>query len=274
MIIDESQLKAARKIVSAADAVILVAGAGMSAAGGVLPTFRDNEGFWRHYPGLKGRSFFTVASLNSFYDDHSATLGFYMHRKVLYRDTMPSEAYRLSLALVEQKPMKGVLVTTNVDGHAQRAGFANVWEVHGSINEWHCASVNCTKYRKVVELDVPVDSEFIASVNSSCFCDCGQPIRPSIMLFDDIGYQPLSYAMQKSVFDQYFVSLQEKKAKVCVIEVGCGNAVPTQRINSGRYSKIFSTKVIRINKEKESDSDDFLNLTGVDAVKALSSLLG
>lgn len=71
MDIDENIISAARAI-EHAEAIIIMAGAGMGVDSG-LPDYRGDEGLWRDYPRLKelGLSFESAANPGWFQDDPS-----------------------------------------------------------------------------------------------------------------------------------------------------------------------------------------------------------
>ncbi len=49
------KIKIAREKIAQADAILITAGAGMGVDSG-LPDFRGNEGFWKAYPIIYGKS--------------------------------------------------------------------------------------------------------------------------------------------------------------------------------------------------------------------------
>jgi NAD-dependent SIR2 family protein deacetylase len=95
MDIERSILAAARAIESA-DALIIMAGAGIGVDSG-LPNYRGDEGLWRAYPPLKelGMSFESAANPEWFQKDPTMAWGFYGHRQELYRNTKPHHGFTL-----------------------------------------------------------------------------------------------------------------------------------------------------------------------------------
>jgi NAD-dependent SIR2 family protein deacetylase len=98
--IDDALDRAALAI-SAADALLIGAGAGMGVDSG-LPDFRGKKGFWRAYPPYQrlGLDFVSLANPRWFAEDATLASGFYGHQMGLYRQTTPHEGY----GQVEQHP--------------------------------------------------------------------------------------------------------------------------------------------------------------------------
>ncbi len=76
--ISSSAIEHAAWLVSAADMMIFVAGAGMGVDSG-LPDFRGEHGFWGAYPALgrQGLDFMSVASPRAFHEHPRVAWGFY-----------------------------------------------------------------------------------------------------------------------------------------------------------------------------------------------------
>src|SRR5262245_20833938 len=132
----------AARVVAAADALLITAGAGMGVDSG-LPDFRGDEGFWRAYPPFRelGLSFVDLANPRWFDRDPHLAWGFYGHRLNLYRATAPHDGFARLKAWGEARRLGAFVFTSNVDGHFQRAGFDEdrVVECHGALGTWQCA---------------------------------------------------------------------------------------------------------------------------------------
>lgn len=103
-----------------------------------MSTFRGNEGFWQAYPVAKARglSFEAMANPEWFECDSSLAWAFYGHRLNLYRDTVPHEGFKMLRELCKAKDDDYFILTSNVDGQFQKAGFDQnkICEIHGSIH--------------------------------------------------------------------------------------------------------------------------------------------
>src|SRR5271156_5063013 len=122
----ESQLvesyEAAAKAILGADALLIGAGAGMGVDSG-LPDFRGNEGFWKAYPPFRGRRFAEMSNPVWFRTDPAQVWGLYGHRLRLYREAIPHDGFAILRRWAERVPHGAFVLTSNVDGQFQKAGF-------------------------------------------------------------------------------------------------------------------------------------------------------
>jgi len=127
--------------VSAADALLVTAGAGMGVDSG-LPDFRGDAGFWKAYPAYAhlGLSFVDLANPRWFEHDAHLAWGFYGHRLNLYRATKPHAGFGVLRRWAAERPAGAFVFTSNVDDQFQRAGFdpERIVECHGTIETWQC----------------------------------------------------------------------------------------------------------------------------------------
>jgi len=141
MTIDSTAIAAAVAAIAAADTLVVSAGAGMGVDSG-LPDFRGSEGFWNAYPPYRalGLSFIDLANPRWFVEDPALAWGFYGHRLALYRRTSPHAGFGILKGIGARMAGGVFVVTSNVDGQFQRAGFdaAAICEVHGAIEHFQC----------------------------------------------------------------------------------------------------------------------------------------
>ena len=110
----------------AANHVVVLTGAGISAESGI-PTFRDAQtGLWARYRPED------LATPEAFQRDPKLVWEWYAWRRELVARAEPNPGHRALVALAERIP-KLTLVTQNVDGLHQRAGSGDVLELHGNI---------------------------------------------------------------------------------------------------------------------------------------------
>jgi len=226
-----------------ADGLLIAAGAGMGVDSG-LPDFRGSEGFWKAYPAL-GKAkidFRSIASPEAFARMPSRAWGFYGHRLSLYRDTVPHEGFRLLREMAAGMPHGAFVVTSNVDGQFQKAGFNenDMCEIHGSIHYLQCLS-NCDLIWPADDFRPEVDMEQCCIISPLPRCPrCNELARPHIMMFDD-----WRFIMDRVEQQQLRLEDWTSRAKNYVtIEIGAGTAIPSIR----RFAE-FSNKgvLIRIN---------------------------
>lgn len=258
MINQEMQIEIdkARELISDADAILITAGAGMGVDSG-LPDFRGNEGFWQAYPVAKARglSFEELANPTWFESDPALAWVFYGHRLNLYRETIPHEGFALLRELCRSKRDDYFVVTSNVDGQFQKAGFDNnkICEIHGSIHHLQCTDTKCENIWSANEVKISVDMDSFQASDPLPLCpECGAIARPNILMFGDWDWLSSRTYAQTDRFDRWKKEVASEKIKVAVIEIGAGTAIPSIRRMSEAAAKQFHTPLIRINP-READ---------------------
>lgn len=156
--------------------IIILTGAGLSAASGI-PTFRGNDGLWTKKYKYCDRAEDFATRRN--FEKRPEEMWEWMHyRFELCQQAEPNEGHKAILQFQEYWKLKGVkchLITQNVDGlHARLArqsevlaveetkqgdpghGFTDcVFEIHGNLNYSRCFA-ECSKELKDVQ---PPESE-------------------------------------------------------------------------------------------------------------------
>lgn len=266
-----SRLFDAAQKIGNAKALIITAGAGMGVDSG-LPDFRGSQGFWNAYPMYErlGLSFVQAANPEHFDNDPKFGWGFYGHRTNLYRSTIPHAGFRILKQWEQQLNLATFVVTSNVDGQFQKAGFTQeqLLEVHGSIHHLQCTIPCCTTiWDNHEQIDID-ESTMRAKVTPMC-PHCRRVARPNILMFGDYSWLHQRTGKQENRFDHFLK--QHLQQPTVVIEIGAGSAVPTIRILSERLAQRPLTTVIRINPlEPQIRGDHFSFAKG--AVEALTQL--
>lgn len=152
---------------SALDPLVVLTGAGISAASGV-PTYRGVGGFWQNYRAQD------LATPEAFQHDPALVWRFYHWRRNLVHQCKPNQAHYL-LASIEDKLDDFVLITQNVDGLHQAAGSRRVIELHGSI--WRLKCTKCEN--RWMDLTVPMKEDLPTCPK------CGALARPDIIWFGE-----------------------------------------------------------------------------------------
>jgi NAD-dependent SIR2 family protein deacetylase len=244
----------AAEAIRAADGLLIAAGAGMGVDSG-LPDFRGSEGFWKAYPVVArlGLSFAEMANPAWFERDAHLAWAFYGHRLNLYRRTVPHDGFAKLLAWAASKPDGYFVFTSNVDGHFQRAGFdpERVVECHGSIHHFQCARGCAARTYSIWEAAderVTVDETVFRAANPLPRCrHCRGLARPNILMFDDFSWIPDRSSAQRERLELWLQTLAKKSARLAVIELGAGTAVPTVRLTSESIARQLRGNLIRIN---------------------------
>ena len=242
-------LKRAAEVVRDAEAFVITAGAGMGVDSG-LPDFRGDRGFWKAYPAYArlGLSFIDCANPQHFADDPSFGWGFYGHRTNLYRDTLPHEGFHIIRKWIERNRADYFVVTSNVDGQFQKAGYADdrILEVHGSIHRLQCQTP-CSSAIWCNDETIRIDETTMRARPPLPRCpDCGEVCRPNILMFGDWSWLPDRTRIQERAFERFLATHADRR--IAVIEMGAGSAIPTIRATSERIGWNFEhATVIRIN---------------------------
>jgi NAD-dependent SIR2 family protein deacetylase len=255
MSIDEKVRQAAVAI-NAADALLVTAGAGMGVDSG-LPDFRGTQGFWRAYPVIAklGLSFEEMANPSWFKDDPALAWAFYGHRLNLYRNTSPHAGFSRLLEIGQSKRRGYFVFTSNVDGHFQKACFApeRIVECHGSVHHFQCSG-SCTE--EIWDADgavVSMDIEQFRALEPLPKCrNCSALARPNILMFGDWSWLAHRTDQQHERMSAWLDELSKQSARVAVIELGAGGAIPTVRYTSERVVRHLAGKLIRINPREEN----------------------
>ena len=131
-----------KKCIAASDAILIGAGAGLSASAGI---YYSKENFKKNFPELVGAYGMTDMYTSSFYEfDTEEERWSYWAKHINYSFIAPPplHAYKDLLEIVKNKNY--FVITTNVDGQFIKSGFdkTKVFEVQGSYGKMQC-SVGC-----------------------------------------------------------------------------------------------------------------------------------
>jgi len=275
--IDERALDVAAEAIARAGALVITAGAGMGVDSG-LPDFRGTDGFWRAYPPIAqlGLRFEQMANPAHFSQDPSLAWGFYGHRLNLYRETVPHRGFEILRRWAERPESGAFVFTSNVDGHFQRAGFAEtmVVECHGSLGYLQCNRPCGNAIWSSDEIDVLVDENTFRALDPLPSCPfCGGVARPNVLMFGDWLWVPDRTAAQEARFRTW---LEDIEGALTVLELGAGTAVPTVRLTSEHMARNMGATLIRVNPREHGVPDRAIALpmTALEALEAIDERLG
>ena len=151
----------------AAERVLVLTGAGISAESGV-PTFRDAQtGLWAKYRAEE------LATPEAFAANPRLVWDWYAWRRELVAQAEPNAGHRALVAL-EERYADFQLVTQNVDGLHARAGSSDVVELHGNITQNLCFAEG-----------TPVDAHAHGSSVPPRCPRCGAYLRPGVVWFGE-----------------------------------------------------------------------------------------
>jgi NAD-dependent SIR2 family protein deacetylase len=274
MSIEEAAARAARAL-ERAHTLLVTAGAGMGVDSG-LPDFRGDQGFWKAYPMYErlGLSFVDAANPEHFGQDPGFGWGFYGHRLNLYRATVPHAGFALLRRWIEQLSLESFVVTSNVDGQFQKAGFGEerIVEVHGSIHHLQCTAP-CTDRIWANREEVPVDLATMRARRVPRCPGCGAVARPNILMFGDSSWVPdRSWGQQRRL--DAFVGARVGEGTV-VVEMGAGTSIPTIRLASERLAGRGGL-LVRINPREAQAPPEHASMAAgaVEGLAAIDRALG
>ena len=155
-------------LIRAARSVVALTGAGVSVPSGI-PDFRSpGTGLWENVDPME------VAHISVWRRDPERFWSFYGQRFAVLDGKQPNGAHR---ALAE---LDIPVVTQNIDGLHGRAGSRDVIEIHGSIASASCL-VDGSRYPLA-----EVRRRFEAASDGVPRCDCGEPLKPDVVLFGEL----------------------------------------------------------------------------------------
>lgn len=163
------QLAQARQTLAAAQRIVCLTGAGVSAESGVA-TFRDAQtGLWATFDPQR------LASQAGFAADPGLVWQWYMARLDTVEQALPNRGH-LALARLAALTPTFTLVTQNVDDLHERSGSQTVLHIHGRITHFRCNACN---------REHPLQpDERRHKLPPSCLA-CGGLVRPDVVWFGE-----------------------------------------------------------------------------------------
>lgn len=164
------------ELIRAADSVVALTGAGISVPSGI-PDFRSpGTGLWENVDPM------AVAHIDAFRRDPERFWAFYGQRFQTLEDKRPNRAHEV-LAELEEAGLLDAVITQNIDQLHARAGSRELVEVHGTIA--HSSCLGCRAQYSLGD----VRARQSADAHGIPRCDCGQPLKPDVVLFGE--YLPI-----------------------------------------------------------------------------------
>jgi NAD-dependent deacetylase len=159
-------------LIREAGSVVALTGAGISVPSGI-PDFRSpGSGLWEGVDPME------VAHIDAWRADPERFWHFYGTRFQTLEGKEPNAAHRALVELERRGLLDGV-ITQNIDRLHRRAGTRDLVEVHGTIDTSSCLA--CGARYPIGEVRRRLD----ASAISVPGCDCGEPLKPDVVLFGE-----------------------------------------------------------------------------------------
>lgn len=167
----DDRTEKARELISTAERILILTGAGISAESGV-PTFRGggNTPVWRGMP------FQELSSAGMVDENLPLVWEWFDYRRGVLADCKPNAAhYAIAGAQKSGRYDAFTLATQNIDGLHRVAGSTDLIELHGNINEARCLS--CGLLRQLAD---------ISEDERPPLCpECFDSMRPHVVLFGE-----------------------------------------------------------------------------------------
>jgi NAD-dependent deacetylase len=155
-----------------ADSVVALTGAGISVPSGIADFRTPGSGLWENVDPME------VAHIDAWRADPERFWHFYGNRFQTLHDKQPNGAHAVLVEL-ERRGKLDAVVTQNIDMLHRKAGTRELIEVHGTIE--HSSCLSCGTQFALAE----VQHRMVASPISVPDCDCGEPLKPDVVLFGE-----------------------------------------------------------------------------------------
>lgn len=257
------------------ECLIIMSGAGMGVDSG-LPDFRGEKGFWKNYPicGEGKMNYMDAANAEHFETDPEFGWGFNGHRLQLYRDTDPHAGFGILRNWIDRFDLRWFSVTSNVDGHFQKAGFdpQRIYEVHGSVHHLQCLKMCRTDVWENHD-SIAIDPKTFRALDMPRCPHCGALARPNVQFFADYAWSTSRCNEQRERFNEFWREIDGKQT--LVIEIGAGRAVPNIRVFTGTLGQRDKVLVTRINPTDPQVMKPHVGIQkgGLEAIRAINEQL-
>ena len=169
--ITKENLDLLKDILVKAKKIVFFGGAGVSTASGI-PDFRSKDGIYRKKSYSKDANE-SLLTHRSYKENKEEFLTKYRN-SLKASPKFPNPAHLALKELEDQGKLLGI-ITQNVDGLHQKAGSANIIELHGNHSRQHCE--DCGK---------KYDQNWYLQEEGIRYCeDCGGIVRPEMVLFGE-----------------------------------------------------------------------------------------
>ena len=160
--------KELQRMIDESNNIVFFGGAGVSTESNI-PDFRSADGLFQEKHTYSPEQ---IVSHTFFVHKPELFYQFYKD-KMMYLDAKPNKAH-LKLAELEAAGKLKAVVTQNIDGLHQAAGYKNVFELHGSIHRNYCQK--CGKF---------YDGKYVKESDGVPKCECGGTIKPDVVLYEE-----------------------------------------------------------------------------------------
>lgn len=164
-----------KKIIEKSDSIVFFGGAGVSTES-KIPDFRSEKGLY-HAKQEYGCSPEEILS-HTFFMRKTEVFFDYYKKNLIYLEAEPNKAHK-ALAHLEKEGKLKAVVTQNIDGLHQKAGNANVYELHGSVLRNYC--MDCGKF---YDVEYIMNEDNCRNKVPRCK-ECGGIVKPDVVLYEE-----------------------------------------------------------------------------------------
>lgn len=209
---------------TAAERIVVLTGAGVSAESGV-PTFRESQtGKWQQYDPRE------LATPQAFARNSRLVWEWYAWRRKLMERAKPNLAHYALVDLEQQVP-EYLLITQNIDGLHWTAGSRDMIELHGNIARTKC-----------FDEGTHIDSwEDTGELPPKCPY-CGGDLRPDVVWFGE--------GIAEHILNQAGTAINKSDLFLCIGT----NAVVAPAASFPLLAKRQGAKIIEINPEQTAST--------------------
>ena len=142
-------------------------------------------------------------------------------------------------------------------------------ECHGSIHHLQCTQ-NCQSQLWSAEgTAIEIEEGFRAKEPLPLCPECAAMARPNILMFGDYSWEYHRTDMQTERLNQWMDNIEQAGAKLAIVEIGAGIAVPTVRNTSEQIASRFDVPLIRINPRESMGAELGLAMGAVEALDVI-----
>jgi NAD-dependent SIR2 family protein deacetylase len=234
-----------------ADALVINTGAGMGVDSG-LADYRGDGGQWGQVESENAQSVFEVVNPAAFLENPFYTWKLFGQRIKEYADTEPHQGFYILKSWIERYQLDYFCLTSNIDSHFQKAGFADehIRELHGTLAYFQ--SSNPQESAEIWKNEL-TGEEIMRNAEKGIFPTCpvtGTAARPNVYMFRDNTYINTRSKQQEQNFQLFLERNWDKK--IVVFEIGSGPHVQTVRIKTRMLRSQVGAQVVRINPKDYS----------------------
>lgn len=283
----KNNLKDAQKALNNCDAILIIAGAGMSVDSGIF-TYRGSNGIWEKSikVGNENYRYSEISSLEMWKKYPELAWGFKANFYEMMKNNEPHEGYYTLLNYVKNKVNENYFIcTSNIDNYFERAGFDKnkIYEAHGTMKMYQCLDKKCTNTNgSFDDSEVsfpPFDKDTFIAWNLPKCPYCQKILRPNVSMFGDVDFYEKPYEFMKKRMLNWLNGINNKNKKLLILEIGCGINPHSLRLTKNiplskefKLPKINKCIYIRLNPEDEENTSEFIHIN-MGAKKGLKTLL-